>query len=104
MPKQALRLRAAVANHPVSGYTLFSMAALDKRRGEPGCAERDYPNIQGGGNAFVREGIHSKYGVDHVGIPVSRLHEGPNTIALVERRIDDIGNHVMYDYLNLELP
>jgi len=43
-------------------------------------------------------------GVDYLGIPVSRLHEGPNTIACVERRIDDIGNHVMYDYLNLELP
>jgi rhamnogalacturonan endolyase len=63
-----------------------------------------YPNTAGGGNALIRQGIHAKYGVDYVAIPVSRLQRGPNTISLVERRVSNIASHVMYDYLSLELP
>jgi rhamnogalacturonan endolyase len=63
-----------------------------------------YPSV-GGGNALIREGIHAKYGVDYVTIPVSLLQQGANTITLLQRRgVSGIGNHVMYDYINLELP
>ena len=62
-----------------------------------------YPSVSGG-NALVREGIHAKYGVDYISIPVSMLRQGPNTITLLERRVSGIASHVMYDYINLELP
>jgi rhamnogalacturonan endolyase len=63
-----------------------------------------YPSV-GGGNALIREGIHAKYGVDYVTIPVSLLQPGANTITLLQRRgISGLANHVMYDYINLELP
>jgi rhamnogalacturonan endolyase len=63
-----------------------------------------YPSV-GGGNALIREGIHAKYGVDYVTIPVSLLRQGANTITLLQRRgISGTANHVMYDYINLELP
>jgi rhamnogalacturonan endolyase len=63
-----------------------------------------YPSV-GGGNALIREGIHAKYGVDYVSIPVSLLRQGANTITLLQRRgISGTANHVMYDYINLELP
>jgi rhamnogalacturonan endolyase len=62
-----------------------------------------YPSLSGG-NALVREGIHAKYGVDYISIPVSLLQQGPNTITLLERRVSGIASHVMYDYINLELP
>lgn len=63
-----------------------------------------FPSV-GGGNALVRQGIHAKYGVDYVTIPVSLLQQGANTITLLQRRgISGIANHVMYDYINLELP
>jgi rhamnogalacturonan endolyase len=59
-----------------------------------------------GGNALIREGIHAKYCVEHVAIPVSMLRQGANTITLVQgqNRFDRPFYHVMYDYLNLELP
>jgi rhamnogalacturonan endolyase len=63
-----------------------------------------FPSV-GGGNALIREGIHAKYGVDYVTIPVSLLQQGVNTITLLQRRgVSGIANHVMYDYINLELP
>ncbi|GAC1666793.1 MAG: hypothetical protein NVS9B4_22550 [Candidatus Acidiferrum sp.] len=62
-----------------------------------------YPSISGG-NAFVRQEVHAKYGVDYVKIPVSMLQPGANTITLLERRVSGIASHVMYDYVNLELP
>jgi rhamnogalacturonan endolyase len=62
-----------------------------------------YPSVSGG-NALVREGIHAKYGVDYISIPVSQLQQGPNTITLLERRVSGIASHVMYDYISLELP
>jgi hypothetical protein len=64
---------------------------------------RDFYPIVGGGNALIREGIHAKYGVDYIAIPVSLLRVGANTITLLERRYLG-GNHAMYDYLNLEMP
>jgi hypothetical protein len=40
-----------------------------------------------------------------VTIPVSLLQQGANTITLLQRRgVSGTANHVMYDYINLELP
>ena len=63
------------------------------------------PSVDGG-NALIREGIHAKYCVEQVPIPVSLLRTGKNTITLVqgENRYDRPFFHVMYDYLSLELP
>ena len=60
------------------------------------------PSIQGG-NALLRESIHSKYCVEYLTIPTSRLKQGANTITL-EQVKTDTQTHVMYDYLSLELP
>ena len=64
-------------------------------------------NIAGGGaggNALIREGIHAKYGLGYQSVPLSALRVGTNTITLVQRSINGGFNHVMYDYINLELP
>jgi rhamnogalacturonan endolyase len=58
-----------------------------------------YPD-NGGGNALIREGSHAKYSVSYATIPTSRLNAGANTITLVQGS----SGHVMYDYLNLEMP
>lgn len=57
-----------------------------------------------GGNGLLREVNHGKYCVEYVTIPVSRLRSGANTITLVQSSIASDSSHVMYDYLNLELP
>jgi rhamnogalacturonan endolyase len=58
-----------------------------------------YPN-NGGGNALIREGSHAKYSLSYVSFPTSRLNLGANTITLVQGST----GHVMYDYVNLEMP
>lgn len=58
-----------------------------------------YPE-NGGGNALIREGSHAKYSLSYATIPAARLNAGANTITLVQGST----GHVMYDYLNLELP
>ena len=64
-----------------------------------------YPNVPGGADTLIRQGIHDKYGVDHTPIPVSKFVAGTNDITLVQRRaISGLANYVMYDYLNLEMP
>jgi len=60
------------------------------------------PSIQGG-NAMLRESIHAKYCVEYLTIPTSHLVKGANTITL-EQTNTSTQTHVMYDYLNLELP
>lgn len=54
----------------------------------------------GGGNGLTREVSHAKYAVSYVTIPTSRLVVGTNMISLEQGS----SGHVMYDYLNLELP
>jgi rhamnogalacturonan endolyase len=63
------------------------------------------PHIDGG-NALIREGIHAKYCVEQIPIPISLLKPNGNTITLVQGgdRFDRPFFHVMYDYLSLELP
>ncbi len=60
------------------------------------------PSVQGG-NAMLREGIHAKYCVEYLSIPTSRLKKRENTISLEQTRTTT-QTHVMYDYLNLEMP
>lgn len=68
-----------------------------------------YPNIPFPNgvtaDSLVRQGIHDKYGIDHLSIPVSKLLPGTNTITLVQRRaVTATVSYVMYDYLDFELP
>jgi rhamnogalacturonan endolyase len=64
-----------------------------------------HPSVDGG-NALIREGIHAKYCVERVAIPLAVLRRGTNTLTLVQGqgRFDRPFFHVMYDYLSLELP
>ncbi len=57
-----------------------------------------------GGNALLRQGIHAKYSIVRVPIPVSRLREGTNTFTFRFSSPRGSGEHVMYDYLSLHLP
>ena len=57
----------------------------------------------GGGNALLRQGVHAKYGLMTVSIPMTSLLPGANEITLLEAS-QGSGHHVMYDYLNLEMP
>jgi rhamnogalacturonan endolyase len=61
------------------------------------------PSIEGG-NALLREGIHAKYCVEYVSIPAANLKAGENIITLSIPETGSDATHVMYDYLNLELP
>jgi rhamnogalacturonan endolyase len=61
------------------------------------------PSVQGG-NALLREGIHAKYCVEYVSIPAENLKTGENIITLSLPGTRSADAHVMYDYLNLELP
>lgn len=56
----------------------------------------------GGGNAFVRQSNHAKYGLDTFDIPYSKLKTGKNTIKLQMPSTSSGMNHVMYDYISLE--
>ncbi len=61
------------------------------------------PSVQGG-NALLRESIHAKYCVHRVSIPAKSLKKGNNTLTLIQTRTRSPSNHVMYDYLSLEVP
>jgi rhamnogalacturonan endolyase len=61
------------------------------------------PSVQGG-NALLREGIHAKYCVEYASIPAANLKTGENIITLSLEGTRSADAHVMYDYLNLELP
>ncbi len=64
---------------------------------------RFYPS-HARGNALIREGIHGKYSVYELQIPISMLKQGENTISLVQGRTDGGADHAMYDYISLEAP
>ena len=61
------------------------------------------PSVEGG-NALLREGIHAKYCVQYVSIPATKLKMGENVITLSIPETGGAAAHIMYDYLNLELP
>jgi rhamnogalacturonan endolyase len=57
-----------------------------------------------GGNALVREGIHAKYSTYVLKIPLEKLHVGDNFITLLQARSGNRTDHIMYDYISLEVP
>lgn len=61
------------------------------------------PSVQGG-DALLRQGIHAKYCVEYLAIPTSKLKAGKNVIALALKSDHNAAAHVMYDYVNLEMP
>ena len=62
-----------------------------------------YPN-HGNGNGLLRQTNLAKYASHVIEIPVSRLRAGSNTITLLQGRSSAVSDHVMYDYLALEMP
>lgn len=66
-----------------------------------------YPD-HSGGNALVRQSSHAKYALHTIDIPVSELNAGANTITLLQGRFNETTthntDHVMYDYVALEMP
>jgi rhamnogalacturonan endolyase len=108
------RIHFNLTNAPASGDATLTIAYAGSNRGHTEIYVNDESKLfklvrpaVDGGNALIREGIHAKYCVERVAIPVSLLKNGTNTIALVE----SLGLssslpfvHVMYDYLDLELP
>ena len=62
-----------------------------------------YP-ANGGGNALIRQSVHAKYALHAIDIPVSELVAGDNVITLLQGRSTTASDHVMYDYVALEMP
>lgn len=56
----------------------------------------------GGGNAFLRQSNHAKYGLATFDIPYSKLKAGQNTLKLQMPSTSSGSNHIMYDYISLE--
>ena len=95
-PKGAATLTVAIAS--------ADRAAIDVYVNDPNAPFTTVtPKVQGG-NALLREAIHAKYCVEYVTIPPERLKAGKNSIVLTLNSVRQAGSHVMYDYLNLELP
>lgn len=61
-----------------------------------------YPPV-GGGNAFLRQSNHAKYGLTVLDVPYNLLKAGNNVIKLqMPSTSSPSVNHVMYDYISLE--
>jgi rhamnogalacturonan endolyase len=107
------RIHFNLTNAPASGNATLTLAYASSYYGQTEIYVNDEnkmlklvrPAIDGG-NAFIREGIHAKYCVTYVPIPMTRLRTGTNTVTLVQgqARYNTPFYHVMYDYLDLELP
>lgn len=107
------RIHFTLTNLPASGDATLTIAYASANRAHTEIyvnSDKMFTMVRpsvDGGNALIREGIHAKYCVERVAIPVSLLKNGTNTISLV----NSLGpksplpfTHVMYDYLDLELP
>jgi rhamnogalacturonan endolyase len=105
------RIHFKLDNVPASGNATLTLAIASAQHasigvfanGETTPVATVRPSIQGG-NALLRENIHAKYCVEYVPIPVSKLKAGDNMIALVFPAARGADAHVMYDYLDLEMP
>ena len=105
------RIHFNLAAVPASGNATLTLAFAGSESARMDIYVNDEANLFArfyppgdGGNNLIREGIHGKYGVSTVTIPVAQLSVGANTITLIEGRTSGATEHVMYDYLNLELP
>ena len=91
-------------HHYLPVFYLKQWAGKDGRLCE---FSRPYKNVKPkfqGGNALVRESDHAKYEVDYVTIEPGKLHQGENTITLVQSNMKSDQASINYDYINLELP
>jgi len=61
------------------------------------------PTLNVGGNALVRQGIHAKYSTYVLKVPVSKLKIGDNSITLISNKGNNRTDHIMYDYISMEL-
>ncbi len=75
--------------------------------GAPQFGPNLYPDHEGG-NGLVRQSFQGKYALHTIEIPASELQVGPNTISLLQGRFNEDAtlqfDHVMYDYVGLEMP
>jgi rhamnogalacturonan endolyase len=105
------RINFSLDSVPTSGNAILTLAFASANSARVDIYVNDettpltrlYPPVSGG-NALIREGIHAKYGVSYVPVPVALLQPGANTMTLVQGRSTGASEHVMYDYINLELP
>jgi rhamnogalacturonan endolyase len=107
------RIHFNLTNAPAGGNATLTIAYAGSNRAHTDIYVNDEgkmltlvrPSVEGG-NALIREGIHAKYCVERVPIPMPLLKTGANTITLIQGsvRAGLPFSHVMYDYLSLELP
>ncbi len=57
-----------------------------------------------GSDTTVREGISAVFSDERLTFPGTLLHAGTNTITINMRKGGYFANHIMYDYVRLELP
>jgi rhamnogalacturonan endolyase len=105
------RIHFTLGSVPSAGDATLTLAIASAQRASINVYANDEsrplatvkPSIQGG-NALLRESIHAKYCVEYVPIPVGNLKTGDNTITLEFPATRSADAHVMYDYVNLEMP
>ena len=109
------RIHFNLASLPTAGSATMTFAFSSINYGAVQVFVNDEVNVLGevapttagggtGGNGLIREGIHAKYSLGYFSVPLSSLRVGTNTITLIQRRSSGSSDHVMYDYVNLELP
>ncbi len=105
------QIRFSLPELPAEGDATLTLALASAHQARLAIAVNDDANpiaqldlTEPGGNALIREGIHAKYRLHYITIPVAKLRVGANTLSLVQTRANNAGDHVMYDYLSLELP
>ena len=109
------RIHFNLTNLPTSGSATLTFAFASINYGAVQVFVNDENNILGevapttagggtGGNALIREGNHAKYSLGYLSVPLSSLRVGSNVVTLIQRRSSASSDHVMYDYVNLELP
>lgn len=107
------RIHFNLTNPPAGGNATLTIAYASSYYGHTEIYVNDESKIfkmvtpsVDGGNALIREGIHAKYCVEQIPIPMALLKSTANTITLIQGggRFDRPFFHVMYDYLSLELP
>jgi rhamnogalacturonan endolyase len=105
------RIHFKLASVPPTGNATLTLAIASAQHAtiniytndEPKPLATVKPSIQGG-NALLRESIHAKYCVEYVPIPVANLKTGDNILTLEFPAARGADAHVMYDYVNLEMP
>ena len=86
----------------------FAFAAADRSRlniyvNDESKPFNTFSPIISGGNTLVRQGIHAKYSTYTLKIPVSKLKLGDNSIILISNNGRSRVEHIMYDYISMEM-